>query len=566
MAKKMGHKDFVEKVFQLSGDEYTVLGKYINSRTKITFKHNTCGSTFEMSPSHFVRGQRCIQCNKNIKKTTAVFKKNVYDLVVDEYNVLGEYKNIKTKIKMKHNVCGHEFEVLPKNFLYNDNRCPNCRYTRSSETLRMKDFEERVYSLVSNEYEVLGNYVDTHTPILIKHNSAECQYNEFLMRPNDFLNGGHRCPVCSKLKKDMNQFLTDADFQKKVYAVVGDEYTFLEEYIASKTKISVRHNECNHEYTVAPNHFLNQGNRCPHCFYLGVSRSEKDVLAYIKTFYTGEILENYKLKNNKEVDIYIPDKKIGIEFDGLYWHSEERGKDKKYHLDKTNTAFAQDIRLIHIFEDEWENNRVIVKSKLKHILGFNTNPRIYARKCTIKEIDPKTKNSFLEDNHIQGLDRSKIKLGLFHNEILVSVMTFGKKRAALGNRVNTESDFELVRFANDINYIVIGSFGKLLKYFERNYEYNSIITYADLRWSSLENNVYKKNKFIKSHVSEPNYWYFYSGSKKREHRYSYRKNILESKFPNIFESTKTEKEIMREANYYRIWDCGNIVYSMKKED
>lgn len=96
------------------------------------------------------------------------------------------------------------------------------------------------------------------------------------------------------------------------------------------------------------------------------------------------IVENSKsIISPQELDIYLPDYKLAIEYNGLYWHSEQAGLDKNYHIDKTMTCEEKGIRLIHVFSDDWEFKKEIVKSRLRSILGFNSN-RIGARKCTIK--------------------------------------------------------------------------------------------------------------------------------------------------------------------------------------
>ena len=130
--------------------------------------------------------------------------------------------------------------------------------------------------------------------------------------------------------------------------------------------------------------------------------------------------------------------------------------------------------MIHIFEFEWLNKQEIIKAKLKSL--FNVEQKhIYARNCIVKEINSKTKNLFLNTNHIQGEDKSNIKIGLFNENELVAVMTFGKPR------FNKNYEWELIRYATSKH--VIGGAGKLLTYFERTYKPKSIITYADRRFS-----------------------------------------------------------------------------------
>ena len=151
------------------------------------------------------------------------------------------------------------------------------------------------------------------------------------------------------------------------------------------------------------------------------------------------------LPNGKELDIYIPEKKISIEFDGIYWHSELNGKKRNYHLNKTVECEKQGIRLIHIFENEWNSSREIVESKLVNILG-NRKERIHARKCLIKTPTYIEKCDFLEKNHIQGKDISKIYYGLYHNDKLISIITFGHRRVVMGGNFSNENEYELYRY------------------------------------------------------------------------------------------------------------------------
>ena len=252
---------FKEEVYKLTGDEYTVLGEYIGANDKILMKHNKCGFEYEVAASSFLRGCRCPKCAGNRKKDTNIFKEEVYNKVGDEYTVLGEYIGANKKILIKHNKCGYEYEVKANSFLQNYCRCPKCsnRINFQNKRNRKKDtniFKEEVFNLVGDEYTVLGEYIGTDTKILMKHN--KCGY-EYKMTPHNFLQG-QRCPKCSRSRKKKDTKL----FKKEVYEQVGNEYTVLGEYIGSYTKILMKHNECGHEYKVAPYNFL-QGVRCPYC-------------------------------------------------------------------------------------------------------------------------------------------------------------------------------------------------------------------------------------------------------------------------------------------------------------
>jgi len=257
--------------------------------------------------------------------------------------------------------------------------------------------------------------------------------------------------------------------------------------------------------------------------------------------------------DNKEIDIYMPDHKLGIEFNGLYWHSNIN-KENNYHLNKTELCAEHGIQLLHIFEDEWIYKKEIVKSIIKSKLGLIEN-KMFARKCVVKEIDSRTCNNFLNDNHIQGSINSKIKIGLFYNDDLVSPMTFGQKRIAMGNKVSIEGEYEMLRFCNKLNTSVIGGASKLLNYFIKTYQPKSILTFADRRYS--QGNLYQQLGFNFKGNTEPNYFYFKTNEMIRHHRFKFRKDVL---VKAGFDAQKTEQQIMQERGYLRIYDCGHIKF------
>lgn len=270
---------------------------------------------------------------------------------------------------------------------------------------------------------------------------------------------------------------------------------------------------------------------------------------------TYELCDRKKL-NGLEIDIYIPVYKFGIEFNGLYWHSELY-KDNNYHMNKTELCEKQGIQLIHVFEDEWTNKKEIVKSIIKSKLGIINN-KIFARKCIIKEIDNKTSSEFLENNHIQGSINGKIRIGLYYNNELVSIMTFGKKRVSMGNKTRIDDEYEMLRFCNKLNTQVIGGASRLLKYFIKTYNPKLIMTFADRRYS--QGNLYEKLGFKFIYNTKPNYWYVLNNKILREYRFKYRKDVL---IKEGYDSNKTEREIMAEKGYLRIYDCGNMKFEIK---
>lgn len=177
--------------------------EYINNSTKMLFKCS-CGNIFQTSFSKFKdRNKRqCNQCsNKNrankLKKTKEELEREIYNLVGDKYTIVDdeEYKNTSTKIKMRHNECGHEWNVIPLNFL-RGTRCPRC--SRPNYNRDTTQFKKEVLFLTNGNYEVLGKYKSARDKILIKHNTIECEH-EWEVTPDNFLQGS-RCPQCNESK------------------------------------------------------------------------------------------------------------------------------------------------------------------------------------------------------------------------------------------------------------------------------------------------------------------------------------------------------------------------------
>lgn len=302
--------------------------------------------------------------------------------------------------------------------------------------------------------------------------------------------------------------------------------------------------------------------KCDDNFENSRSVEESTLTRWVKSVLPSDI----SLKSNKrfnindkiyEVDICIEDKKLIIELNGLYWHSEIGGhKDKFYHINKLKSLESIGYCVLQIFEDEWLFKTDIIKNKILHKLGINHSlPKIYARNCIIKNIDNVESNEFLDKTHIQGKSNASYCFGAYFENKLVSVMTFSSPRIHMGGKEKCDNIYEMVRFSTINTYRVIGIAGKLLSYFIKDKSPNKIISYADRRWSYKNNNVYEKTifKFIK--YTNPSYWYV--KKYKREHRYNFRKQRL---IEMGFDPNKTEREIMRELKYDRIWDCGHLKY------
>ena len=278
------------------------------------------------------------------------------------------------------------------------------------------------------------------------------------------------------------------------------------------------------------------------------SYGEKEIRDFITSIYKDTVLYNSRnIINPYELDIYLPDKNIAIEYNGAYWHSE-KNKDKNYHKMKSDYCKEKGIHLIHIFDYQWVEKRDILKSILQNFIKPELNSRIYARKCTIEKITSlKDINKFLQFNHLLG----KIKVfsvcyGLYYNKELISLITL--------KRLNiNENKYELSRYAIKMNTTIIGGCKKLLTGIINNENIDRIITYNDN--SIFKGLVYEKLGFKKIRTNKPNYVYYNLSSNEIIPKQLIRKSLLGIEFT-------TERDYANSHNLSRVYNAGNDVYEM----
>ncbi len=244
-----------------------------------------------------------------------------------------------------------------------------------------------------------------------------------------------------------------------------------------------------------------------------------------------------------EIDFYFPEQRIGVELNGVYWHSTAKNPDINRHREKYLAARAAGISLIQIFEDEWAQRESAVFTSILHRLGVNRGiPKVAARHCTAKEIPTRDARGFLEKHHHFGAPRSSLYLGLESADALVAVMSFRHEGDGL---------WELQRYATD-GRVVIGGAGKLLRAFEIGQAWTEIKTFADLRWS--EGALYEKLGFVRDGITPPDYRYLVDG--KRLHKFGFR--LDSPRFAALSGSGLTESELAMAAGFHRVYDAGRI--------
>ena len=380
----------------------------------------------------------------------------------------------------------------------------------------------------------------------------------------------HWMKVDSVVKKNIES--KKISFQSYANQIIKERgYTLFSDYNNAHNKITLVCPDCTGIFDVITwNYFQQGGGICPTCNpkYAGSSVQENVLSKYISTLTTHEIIRgSRKIIPPYQLDIFIPELKLAVEYCGLYFHSTRCDNNdnptipKDRHIKKLDMCLEKGIRLITIFEDEWILKQDIVKERLKYILKKSDGKKIRASKCDIKIVKSKEKNIFLEKYHIQGKDNSVLNIGLYYENQLVSIMTFTHGSPSKGQKHKNLKVWELNRFCTSFDYIVYGSAQKLLKFFQANYDWDQVFSYADRRWSL--GTLYEKLNFkLDDRKIFPNYWYWGRGIVGRKHRFGFTKSKLKKSI--YYSEYLNEQQIMSFEKRYSVYDCGNLKYILSK--
>lgn len=285
------------------------------------------------------------------------------------------------------------------------------------------------------------------------------------------------------------------------------------------------------------------------------SSAEKEVVGFLESIGITNITCRSRKIISKELDIYLPDYKIAIEYDGIFWHHEDIPHiDKNYHQDKYARCKDKGIQLITIFSNFWRYKKPVVKKLLINKLGINQE-KIHARKCEVRKITNIEAKPFLNDNHVQGHVNSGFLYALFFKDQMVAVMTFGKPNMTGGCK--DEKGIDLKRYASSTR--VVGGAGKLLAAFIKDEDPVRIYSYSNNEWS--HGNLYQQLGFTLEREVPPSYWYVYPREEKLIHRSRYMKH----KLVNMgYDKDSTEQEITKEMGLLKVWDCGKKRWGLNR--
>lgn len=463
-----------------------------------------------------------------------------YELFCDEFL---QSKSIISIICSTHG----KFEQYAINHI-SGRGCPKCGDLSSANAKRksLDSFIVEANKIHKGKYDYTHvDYINNNTPVEIG-----CSIHSiFKQTPDPHLRGAG-CPRCAGRDRTTEEAIDE--FRK----VHGDRYDYSQTvYTQATTPLKIickTHGEFHQLYWRHK-----QGSNCPSCMSGSPSKGEKEVGDFLESI--GETVER-NLRNiipPYEIDIYVREHNLAIEYCGLYWHSEKVGKTQNYHRMKHDLCAKKGIRLLTIFEDEWRDKRSIIEASIKHFV--KKSPKgCPGRKAKIREIGWPEAKSFLEQNHMLGSGASgKYRVGAYDpNDNLIAVMTWG---VPSDERGKTDA-MEMKRYAcTKFNHPGLAS--KMFKWSIENYGFDKVIAFVDLRF--FEGNFKMFTGFKKIHESQPTLFWT-NGIERKKRRFHTKRSL--QKLDTFSGTNLTKKEMLEELGYYRIWDCGKVKLEWIKEE
>lgn len=457
-------------------------------------------------------------------------KKNFIKNFPEEYLAIITFNNIhhpNNNFIWKQSIYNYTHDII---------KIPKCKNIGCENNLNFHRIKNKYHNYCSNKCQIIGESENKRLTCIKKY--------------------GHENPMKSNIVKENLNIANQTKYNKDRY-FLSDNYLIklkknnlikTTKIYANKLKINIdsititenndlkikdyceKHNEFIISKNNLRNRLLYNVNICTECHPIDNHDSigQDEIKLYIENNLN---FKTEKLKiNKKEIDVYISDHRIGIEYNGLYWHSKKYKK-KSYHLEKTNLCENNNIQLIHIFEDEWLYKREIIKNIIRNKLNLNNN--ISENNLKIIEIDLPTSNDFLIKNHINGEISSEIRFGLMLDDELVSLIVLNR---------STNNGYELIRFCDKINYSIFNGFNKLLNHFIETYKPKTITTLIDRRF---DQGLFLKSigfQFIEN--LEPNCWSYNKNENGVYYRYIENKHITNNTITN------------------QIYDCGETRFML----
>lgn len=492
-----------------------------------------------------VKHINCERCNKEIvfkggkhkycDECLPIIKKERQRLRDWKRTVLKRQKEAEKRL-CKCPACGVEFSRLSQGSKKTYCGRPECELQRSRIKNRRAD-KKRIARRKVERKDRLSAYIHDHKAV------AKLD-SEFV---------GERYIKCSSGKKFSYEFVKHC-IESAGYILLSRDYINVRYPLKLKCPKG-------HVCEISFDSFFNKKVRCGVCKVdykvKQATKPEMLINSWLKEFGVEYSYRTRTVINKQELDFFIPSKNVAIEVCGLYWHSEVKGgRSRRYHRDKYETCCKAGIRLLTIFSDELDKRPEAVKSRIASALGVY-DYKVYARKTECRLIDNKTGYKFFNKYHVQGSSPAAFTFGLFYNNLLVAVMSFGmlsRSNAAVDGSIT----IELKRYACLPMVSVVGGASKLNnraeRYIKAKYSEAFVKSFCDLRYSKIDNTLYDILGFDLFNESKYTPHYISHDYINRYRNQTLRKRGAEKNLD------KSEWELRRDQGYDRIWDCGQRSY------
>lgn len=489
-----------------------------------------CDAVFKQLLLSHLRGSGC-KC-----KTTVGYGSFVHKAIKIHGNKYvyneSEYINQTTKIRIICD-CGNEFYQTPHKHLLGQG-CPVCAKAKMGKKLSLEQFIEKAIAKHGNRFDYTQvEYNGYDIPIKIR--CLKCN-SDLTQTPDSHLHS-NGCFTCSM--KDIGDLYrsSKSEFVEKSINIHGNRYSYDRvDYINNTSKVIIKCNSCNQYFTQVPtSHLSGNGCRC-----ISSSLAQEKIARLIDIDY---ILNDRNTISPLELDILVPSKNLAIEYNGIYWHSynkPETIKEIYKHYSKHDICILKGIKLLQFFENQWIEKEEIVQNIIN--INIGKAHKLYARNCKIRIVPHSDAKEFFDSTHLYGNRFAKLTIGLYHDDKLVSAMSFTKYN----------NYWEIIRYSTALNLIVVGGASKIFKEFIKIAHPTKTITYADRMIST--GNIYRKLGFTQIGVTKPNYYYVKGNAVYSRHKFQKHKLI---KMLKNYNDQLSESQNMFNNNYRRIWDAGH---------
>lgn len=554
-------EQFVADATAKHGDRYDYsCVKYAGNRIKVEIICREHGP-FWQDPLNHINGSGCPACKRCKRTTLDDFLSRSRDAHGDRYDYsLVDYKTVDDKVRI---ICPEHGEFEQVAFDHMKGRgCNQCGIEKWKNSKRhtAEQFIADAVAFHGNRYDysrVVYNNVSTKVEIVCK------EHGPFWQIPFDHKTR-YGCPACSGLAP-----ISREEFIARAVTVHGDRYDYSEcEYTAYSEPASIACRVHGEFWQAPKSHALGAG--CPKCAREQTSsKAETEIADWLQKAGVSIIRNDRDALDGMELDIYIPSHQVGIEYNGSYWHNDEAMQHPRIHEVKAKRAAGKGIRIVTVWDFDWETKRELVQRHILHTIGANTGQKTHARKCAVDTVSFDRARDFYEANHIQGAPwRAMEHLGLFFGGELVACMSFGQGNSRRGK--TGDDEWELARFAT--SGIVRGGASRLFSEFIRRHDPKAIWSFSDRQHFS--GGLYPALGFAKDGEVPADYRVVHQGRGKVWHKSAWKRQNIPARLVELGiaeqydpeTDQRTEREMQALARTVRIMDAGKVRWKWAKEN